>query len=741
MKGGTARAFLLGLLVLLCTPSESVGTISSLSPSRVGKGASTSISFQGSTLSGTDKVKFVASGDDCTATGVGGGEEVTLSGGGASTTDRQVTFSISSAGSGLKLCYDAGASGTYADSGLTIDVAELTGATVSKAYKASSSSLEFSGAQMAAADKVKLATDCAGTAVSGGAATSLSSGSATSRSASYTLADTGTSIKVCYDANNNGVFVDTGVTVTVAELTAVSPTTVGRSVQFTATVSGSHLDTNDEVKIATDCAGDGTANIISGGGSTQLTNSGASLQMTLGADGTAKVCISVDGASTFHDTGVTITVDGTSIASVDVSRVSVGEAATYTFTGTGLSTGTKVKIATTCSGDDNANIVAGGGGQSLGNVNAATTSGDVTFTLSAAASSAIICVFVPTANGGTGTYTNSGDIASLTVTSIAVTGVSPSRLGKNVQADVTISGSNLGANDKVKIATSSCNGGDSDNSVGGGDGQALGASNVIQFQITASATDALICVKAEGSSTYTNSGQTITIGGSQVSSSSVNRVAKGSTVQFQFTGFGLGSHIKVKVIDSSSTCSGTDDSANAITGGSGASMGAGNADTTSASISLTLDAASADAKLCMLVPANNGGTDEYANSGDISSMVVTVVELTSISPSTVGRSVQFTTAVSGSHLGANDEVKIATDCAGGDTASIISGGGSTQLTDSGASLQMTLGADGTAKVCLKVDGASTFHDTGVTITVDGTSIASVDVSRVSVGEAATYTFT
>ena len=100
----------------------------------------------------------------------------------------------------------------------------------------------------------------------------------------------------------------------------------------------------------------------------------------------------------------------------------------------------------------------------------------------------------------------------------------------------------------------------------------------------------------------------VNIAGSVINNVAGARVAKNQAVTYTFTGYGLGTHVKVKIIASSATCTGASDSDDIITGGGGKVLASPNAAGTSATASFTLtqsDADAVNAKFCLLVPSTN----------------------------------------------------------------------------------------------------------------------------------------
>ena len=172
--------------------------------------------------------------------------------------------------------------------------------------------------------------------------------------------------------------------------------------------------------------------------------------------------------------------------------------------------------------------------------------------------------------------------------------------------------------DTIKVGTSSgaCAGGDAANIVAGGDGAAVTYSGGYrtQFQLTAAHTNALICIKVDGSSEYHATGQTLTIGTPVINSRTPSTVGATSASSFTFSGYGLDSNIKVKFVKSSCAAD-TDDANDVVTGGNGVSLSGNNARTTQVSKTFTLNTASTAAKICILIPSTSGGSGTYSDTG------------------------------------------------------------------------------------------------------------------------------
>ena len=261
----------------------------------------------------------------------------------------------------------------------------------------------------------------------------------------------------------------------------------------------------------------------------------------------------------------------------------------------------------------------------------------------------------------------------------------------------------------------------------------------------ASKTNAKLCLKVYDSKrsdeTYIDTGLTITVAPSTVSTIDGSRVAQSQAVTYTVNGFGLGTHIYAKIIESSSSCSGNSATANIITGGEGKVLASPSADGTSATVVFTLtqaNAASINAKFCILVPSTNYlGSNAYSATGG--NDVVTVVSIASRSPAQVGLYVVTQLALTGNALTSSDKIAFGTS----DCNTAVTNVNDVSLTSSTAVDVTAQAARSNALICLKVSDSErtpTYQDTSLTITSATTSITSVDVDKVLKGDTITFTF-
>jgi len=183
--------------------------------------------------------------------------------------------------------------------------------------------------------------------------------------------------------------------------------------------------------------------------------------------------------------------------------------------------------------------------------------------------------------------------------------------------------------------------------------------------LLAARANALVCLlvsDSERTPTYQDSGLTVTAATTEISGVDVDKVVKGDTTTFTFSGFGLDNHVTVKVVQASSTCTGTDHVGDIITGGGqggGYSLTSTTTAKTTATLSLTLNQADTSSKICFFVASGNyGGTAAYADTR--ASDVVTVMELTGSSPSQVGLYVDTQLTLTGTDLTTSDSLALST---------------------------------------------------------------------------------
>jgi len=275
-----------------------------------------------------------------------------------------------------------------------------------------------------------------------------------------------------------------------------------------------------------------------------------------------------------------------------------------------------------------------GGGYTLTSATTAKTSGTISLTLNQIQTDAKICFLVASVNyAGTGAYADTGATDVVTVMELQTR--SPAQLGLYVATTMTISGADLTTSDKIALSTSTaCSGSWITNVFD----VVLNSGTAITITPQATASSAKICMKAAGSTTYHYTGLTVVIAAPTLSSISPTKVAKGDAILFTFTGFGLGTFLKAKVVTSGTGCSGTSDTST-ISGGNGVALTvAGSSEKTTGTHTFTLDTGADNAKVCILVPsASYGGSNAYADFG----LVVDIIEISASSPSNAGQNIQF----------------------------------------------------------------------------------------------------
>ena len=447
----------------------------------------------------------------------------------------------------------------------------------------------------------------------------------TTATRSWTLNQAQTSAKICFlvvasNYGGTGAYAATGGSdvVTVAEFTSRSPSQIGLYVVTRLTVGGTDLATGDKVALSTStaCTGSWITNVHD----VSLLSATTVTVTPQATSSSAKICLKVAGSAVYHYTGHTVVIAAPTISSITPTKVVKGDAIQFTINGFGLGTYIKIRVvtaATGCSGTSDASPITGGAGTAL-TVAAPgeKTTGTHTFTLATGANDAKVCFLIPsTSYGGSNAYAD----FSITVDVIEISSSSPSNAGRNIQFYLYYDNQvALTTSDVVKIGTSggACAGGDAANIVTGGNGAAVTYSSGYrtQFQLTAAHTNALICLKADGSSVYHPTGQTLTIGVPVINSRDDATVGATASNTFTFAGYGLDSNIKVKFVKSS-CASNTDDTDDIITGGNGVTLSGNNAKTTSVDKTFTLSTASVSAKICILIPSASGGSGNYADTG------------------------------------------------------------------------------------------------------------------------------
>ena len=420
------------------------------------------------------------------------------------------------------------------------------------------------------------------------------------------------------------------------------------------------------------------------------------------------------------------------------------QAVTYTFTGYGLGTHVKVKIiakTATCTGNSaTADIIGGGNEKVLASPSADGTSATASFTLTqadAASVDAKICILVPSTNYlGSNAYANSGNNDVVTVVSIASR--SPAQVGLYVVTQLTLTGNALTSSDKIALGTTDCS-----SAVTNVNNIALTSATAVDVEARSARPNALVCLlvsDSERTPAYQNTGLTITTATTSVASVDVDKVVKGDTIVFTLTGFGIDNHVKMKVIEASSSCGGTAHTGNIITGGghsSGYALTSANTAKTAGTLSLTLNQVQTSAKICFLVASTNyAGTGAYAATGG--SDTVTVMALTGSSPSQIGLYVATRLTLSGSDLTTNDFIALSTSvaCSG----SWITNAYNINLASTTTITITPQSTSSSAKICLRAVGSSVYHYTGRTVAIAAPTVTSISPTKVAKGDSIEFTF-
>jgi hypothetical protein len=298
--------------------------------------------------------------------------------------------------------------------------------------------------------------------------------------------------------------------------------------------------------------------------------------VTLGATATnAKICYDPSSSGFYTDTSLTITSATTSISSVDVDKVVKGDTITFTFSGFGLDNHVAVKVigsGDTCSSSASHTVDGVGGGSTASGYSLTSTAVDKTtatrsWTLAEAGTSFKICFLVATANyGGTGAYADTG--GSDVVTVAEMTSRSPSQIGLYVGTTMTLAGIGLSTGDKVALSTSTACTGSWTTNV---HDVSLASATSVLVTAQAVASTAYMCLKVAGSAAYYYAGHSIVVATPTMNSITPVKIVKGDLISFAVAGFGLGTFIKIRVVPSSTGCSGSSD-ASTIVGGAGVAM-------------------------------------------------------------------------------------------------------------------------------------------------------------------------
>ena len=750
---GNGFAYVDSGLVLPVVQITALTPGTSSSAAKVGIGIATTITWTGTGATTADRIKMVASGAACSATAVSGGGAYTLQSSGSTAI---VTLSAAIAAS--KICYDPASSGFYTDTGLTLTavVSTIDSVNVEKVVVGNSVSYTFTGTGLHNHASVKIhASTCSGTGssgVSGGNAQSLSSLTLdrTQATLTFTINAAGTGYKFCLLVGG-GAYAGSGaylqpasLVVGAAAITSRNPTQIGTYVATTLTIAGTGLTNQDQIRL-----GNGNCNTAVTNAEASLTSATAVTVTAQASKSAAKICLKVFDSKrsdeTFIDTGLTINIAPSVVNNVAGSRVAKSQAVTYTFTGFGLGVHMYVKIigsSASCTGASATDsIITGGNGKVLASPSADGTSATAVFTLTQADSEAVnakICLLTPATNYlGSGAYVLSGNSDLVTVVSIASR--APAQVGLYVVTQLTLTGNGLTTADKIAFGTSDCN-----TPVTNVNNVALTSGTAVDVTAQSARANALVCLlvsDSERTPAYQATGLTVTTATTTVSGVDVDKVVKGDTITFTFTGFGVDSHVKVKVVQASGSCTGTSHTDSVITGGGtggGYSLTSATTAKTSATLSLTLNQVQTNAKFCFLVATTNyAGTGAYAATG--ASDVVTVMELASRSPQQLGLYVATTITISGSDLTTNDQIALSTStaCSG----SWITNVQNVALTSGTAVTVTPQATSSSAKICLKAAGSSVYHYTGLTVVIATPTFSAISPTKVAKGDAIEFTFT
>jgi hypothetical protein len=536
----------------------------------------------------------------------------------------------------------------------------------------------------------------------------------------------------------------------VADISAIvtpSSSKVGTNVATTVTITGTELvASDDKVRLGNGDCTDG--NLLAGTDDTALASPTTFTFTPTAALNNAKVCLKVkdDNRSdeTYVDTGVTLTVSTGALTAIAGSRVAKGQAITFVLSGHGLDTHMKVKViasSATCSGaDDTGDVITGGDGKAITSTSTAKTGASVAFTLTqfdADAINAKFCLLTAPAQGGAGTYADSGERVSV----VHISSITPAQVGLYVNTEMTIAGNALttgGSGDKVRFGTSDCN-----TAVTNVDDVQLQSGTAFDVEARAAQANAKVCLlvaDAERSPTYMDTGLTVNTAASTISGVDVDKVVRGDTITYTLSGYGLESHVKMKILDPGQTCGGTTDAADIVAGGTGKAVTSTNNAKTSASASFTMTASAASAKICVLVPSSNyGGSGAYADTSG--SDTVTIADVTSSSPAIIGLYVATQLTIAGNSLTTNDQIAIADSGQSCESGTKVTNVNDVALASGTAVTITAQEACTNCAICLKVDGSSVYHETGLTITVAVPAVTAVDVNKVARDDSVLFTFT
>ena len=206
-------------------------------------------------------------------------------------------------------------------------------------------------------------------------------------------------------------FYETGVNVTVVNVKAVSPSQLFLNGPTNLTFPGSiGLSSEDSIMIVESDDAACLGNLVLGGDVRQLASfGGIFLPLRLGREITsARVCLKVQGAPAFVDSGLRITVQKPRILTATPPIALKSQSQLYTLSGLSLHDSMEIRIVASISGsscnDDNA-VLPGGAARKI-TLNTDNTA-SVSFTLAQADTGAKLCFRVPSALGGDGVFNSS----------------------------------------------------------------------------------------------------------------------------------------------------------------------------------------------------------------------------------------------------------------------------------------------------------------------------------------------
>jgi hypothetical protein len=708
-----------------------------VSPTTIGRNKGTAITFQGSGWANSNsKIKLVKN-NNCANLATGGtGQVVTGAGTGGGVA---LTFTINEViGTTVTVCFAYDGTNYFHIASTTMTVHPVfTGASVSNA-RANQVVLTFTDSIgiTAAASAYSLSNSLTVSSVV------VTSGNVVLTTAE-TIKNTDSGITVSYTAPGSGQKTSSsgGTVLTVLNFatkavsnnvawtfsTTVSPTTVGKAVATSISFTGTNWQSGTS-KIALVTGGNcgsvatgGTGQAVTGATSSTLTFS-----INENANTATTACFAYDGSWYVNIPSTTVTTAVPSVSNFGGrTRMAKGESVTFSITGVGLNSGMEIKYV--ASGSDCANgasILT----KSLSSINNVAQSASVTsVTFTSAASGMKLCLKVPTANGGNGAFAD----ASVTMDVPEITGADVTQIGKAVSTKITFTKQFTSTDDKVVLVASTSNCAAAA-LAGSANEQVLSSTNFVTVTITATQTNALVCLKVQGGGTtgaaFTSTGVQITIAHPSITAVSFSRTSKGETRTLTITGTGLNTGISLQ-INAGSSCN-----SNAII--TDQALASPNDATTSASIAITLNTAYDNARICFKVPTAQGGTNAYAyNANGVGSFTMDIISLTATNTPQVGLNVQFTTTFTtgGGFTHSSDLIKIVdanTACTG-----TAIGGGTEFTMGSNSKKQLTLTAPGAnAKICIKVDlpggesPVAAYVDSGVTITVSAPTVTGITSS-------------